>query len=351
MMLRIRLLTPWFLVLIALTGCGQSGRPREQPLSEEAAQLLDDIRSRSHNEFHGRMSRPLPGVTDGWPKLIGPLLQSLDDEDTEFAGRVARVLDRVGRRDIVPEDELTAARTILAYLDHENAKTRYHAARIFLRAIPAGRLNYHSPEAESLLTLWKPHAHTLEQHLDRNEPRTDVYIAAALLRLSKEHANALACLRQEMETVKEEYDNFGFELSSSFPLLGVDAKPLVPIAIRHTQYGGSWADPNSYGRRDLEDMGTIAVPFIAKEIAQSESSLLNKDESLESEPWHRSNVLRFLSLLELMALNAKFTGTDVSAATPVVTRLAKSDDPKIQQAAQSTLTAFQQSQSESPIPR
>ena len=214
----------------------------------------------------------------------------------------------------------------------------------FYARLPAGRLGYLSPDAKELLLLWKPHARTLEQYLDRDDPRAGVFIAASILRLDNQHAGALAYVRREMETLKDEYENHAFALSSSFPLLGDDAKRLVPIAIRHAKYEGAWAVPGQCGRADLEDMGTIAVPFIVQEISNSESSLQNKDFTLEGEGWYRGNVLRFLSQLEIMAANAKFTGTDLSSATPLVKRLTESADQEIKKAAESTLARMAQDQ-------
>ena len=348
---RIRLLTLSCLMLHGPIGCGQNDVPQDraqriqkQRLDEESLRLLDAIRNSSHNEIYGRVARPLPGMEDGWPKFIAPLLQSLDDDDPEFVRKVAYVVSRLHRREYVREDEATAARTLMAYLNHEHATTRYHAARVLLRAIPTGRLGYLSPEAKELLLLWKPHAQRLEQYLDPDDPRAGVFIAASILRLDNRHDVALAYLRRQLQTLKDEYENNGFELSSSFPLLGDDAKQLVAIAIRHAKYDGAWAVPSMCGRTDLEDMGTIAVPFIVKEISQSESSLQSKDFRLESEGWHCGNVLNFLSLLRLMALNAKFTGTDLTSATPIVKRLTKSSNQKIKEAAQSTLEAFAQNQ-------
>ena len=91
-------------------------------------------------------------------------------------------------------------------------------------------------------------------------------------------------------------------------------------------------------------MGTVAVPFIRQEISNSESALQNKDFALEREGWHRGNVLGFLSLLEIMAANAKFTGTDLSSATPLVKRLTESADQEIKKAAESTLARMAQDQ-------
>ena len=276
----------------------------------------------------------------GWPAAVIPLLGAIDDPSPQASSRAIRGLHGLGRSEFVLDDEIALSKTLLRHLGGpaSNARyqssARYQSARLLLAAMP----DWYSrvtgkPEVKQVLSVWKKHQAELQRCMEGADAKTGVFIAAALLRMDAKHQRAIDYLRREIATVKSEYQNNGFGLGESFPLLGDDAKQLVPAAIAHATYPGSWAVPGFYGRQHLRQLGSVAVPFIVKELANAESP--DADKALP-----RGDTLGFLSLLYLMGKDAEIDGNDVTAALPAVERLTKSADEATQKAAFSALDAI-----------
>jgi hypothetical protein len=270
----------------------------------------------------------------GWPAAVVPLLNAIDDPSAPVRGEAIRGLHGLRRDEFSLEDEIAVSKILLKHLGGPASNARYQSARLLLAAMPGwySRVT-DKPEGKQVLAVWNKHQTELQRSMEGADAKTGVFIAAALLRMDANRKSAVDYLHREIATLKSEYWNNGFDLGESFPLLGDDAKQLVPVAIAHAKYPGSWALPNRYGRQHLRQLGPVAVPFIVKELANAESP--DEDKALP-----RGDTIGFLSLLYLMGKDAKIDGTDVKAALPVVERLSKSSHERTQKAALSALDAI-----------